>query len=142
MKKCNVAVVGATGLVGSKILEIMEERNFPVEKLYLFSSKKSSGSEINYQGEKYIVEELNENSFERDIDIAFFAAGGSVSAKYALKASKKGIKVIDNSSYFRMDKDIPLIVPEINPEDIKKGYGIYANPNCSTIQSVIFKASL
>lgn len=137
MKKYNVAVVGATGLVGSKILEIMAERNFPVENLYLLSSKKSAGSEVDYQGETYLVEELKEDSFERDIDIALFAAGGSVSGKYAPMVAKKGIKVVDNSSYFRMDEDVPLIVPEINPEDIEKGYGIYANPNCSTIQSVL-----
>lgn len=137
MKKYNVAVVGATGLVGRKIVEILEERNFPVKTLYPMSSKKSAGTKITYNGEEIIVEELTESSFDKDIDIALFAAGGSVSEKFAKIAAKKGVKVVDNSSFFRMDKDVPLIVPEINPEDINYGYGIFANPNCSTIQSVL-----
>lgn len=137
MKKYNVAVVGATGLVGRKIVEILEERNFPVEKLFPMSSKRSAGSSIKFNGEDVIVKELTEESFDTDIDIALFAAGGSVSEKFAKIAVKKGVKVVDNSSHFRMDKDVPLIVPEINPEDVNMGYGIYANPNCSTIQSVL-----
>lgn len=137
MKKYNVALIGATGLVGGKILEILEERNFPVDNLYLFSSKKSSGSNITYNDNNYTVEELNKDSFERDIDIAFFAAGGAISEKFVPIAIKRGIKVVDNSSYYRMDEDVPLIVPEINPEDINIGSGIYSNPNCSTIQSVL-----
>lgn len=137
MKKYNIAVVGATGLVGSKMLEILEERNFPVDNLYPMSSKKSAGKKIPYNGNEYTLEELKEDSFDKNIDIALFAAGGSVSEKFAPIAAKKGIKVVDNSSFFRMNNDVPLIVPEINPEDIKIGYGIYANPNCSTIQSVL-----
>ena len=137
MKKYNVAVVGATGLVGRKMVEILEERKFPVENFYPMSSKKSAGSELEFNGKKYIVEELKEDSFDKAIDFALFAAGGSVSEKFAPIAAKKGVKVIDNSSHFRMDKDVPLIVPEINPEDIGMGYGIFANPNCSTIQSVL-----
>ena len=136
--KVNVAVVGATGLVGSMMLKVLSEKNFPIDKLYLFSSKKSAGSEIEYCGKKYTVEELNENSFEgKDIKIALFSAGGSVSEKYAPIAAKAGVTVIDNSSHFRMNPDVPLVVPEINPEDIKTNKGIIANPNCSTIQSVL-----
>lgn len=136
--KVNVAVVGATGLVGSMMLKVLSEKNFPIDKLYLFSSKKSAGSEVEYCGKKYTVEELNENSFDgKDIKIALFSAGGSVSEKYAPIAAKKGVTVIDNSSHFRMNPDVPLVVPEINPEDIKTNKGIIANPNCSTIQSVL-----
>lgn len=136
--KVNVAVVGATGLVGSMMLKVLSEKNFPIDKLYLFSSKKSAGSEVEYCGKKYTVEELNENSFEgKDIKIALFSAGGSVSEKYAPIAAKAGVTVIDNSSHFRMNPDVPLVVPEINSEDIKTNKGIIANPNCSTIQSVL-----
>lgn len=136
--KVNVAVVGATGLVGSMMLKVLSEKNFSIDKLYLFSSKKSAGSEVEYCGKKYTVEELNENSFDgKDIKIALFSAGGSVSEKYAPIAAKAGVTVIDNSSHFRMNPDVPLVVPEINPEDIKTNKGIIANPNCSTIQSVL-----
>ena len=137
MKKYNIAVVGATGLVGSTILKIMEERKFPVEKLYILSSKKSAGSKIYFMGKEYVAEELNENSFDKPIDIALFAAGGAVSEKYAPIAVEKGIKVVDNSSVFRMNKEVPLVIPEVNPEDIDWNRGIIANPNCSTIQSVL-----
>ena len=137
MKKYNIAVAGATGLVGSTILQVLEERDFPIENIYFFSSKKSAGSSIEFMGSEYMVEELNENSFDKEIDFIFFAAGGAVSQKYAKLAVEKGIKVIDNSSVFRMDKDVPLIVPEVNPEEVFNGYGIISNPNCSTIQSVV-----
>lgn len=137
MKKYNIAVVGATGLVGSTILKIMEERKFPVEKLYILSSKKSAGSKLCFMGKEYVVEELNENSFDKPIDIVLFAAGGAVSEKYAPIAVEKGIKVVDNSSIFRMNKEVPLVIPEVNPEDIDWNRGIIANPNCSTIQSVL-----
>lgn len=137
MKKYNVAVVGATGLVGSTILKVMAEREFPVENLYLFSSMKSAGEKIDYNGVEYVVEELLEDSFDREIDIALFSAGGGISTKYAPIAAAKGIKIVDNSSAWRMDKDVPLVVPEINAEDINFGNGIIANPNCSTIQSVL-----
>lgn len=137
MKKYNVAVVGASGLVGGKILEILAERHFPIENLHLLSSAKSAGTELEYDGKKYVLEELTEASFNQDIDIALFAAGGSVSEKFVPIAIEKGVKVVDNSSHFRMHDDVPLIVPEINPEDINMGPGIYANPNCSTIQSVL-----
>lgn len=137
MKKYNLAVLGATGLVGSTIVEMLEEREFPIEKIYFLASKRSAGSKIKFQNKDYIVEELREESFDKDIDIALFAAGGSISEKYGKLAASKGIRVIDNSSVFRMDKDVPLIVPEVNPEFIKTSNGIIANPNCTTIQAVV-----
>ena len=137
MKKYNLAVMGATGLVGGTILNILEERNFPIENLYLFSSKKSAGQKIEFAGNTYEVEELTEAAFDKDIDIAMFAAGGATSTKYAPLAAQKGIKVVDNSSAFRMDEDVPLVVPEINGDKVLEGNGIVANPNCSTIQSVL-----
>lgn len=136
--KVNLAVVGATGLVGSMMLQVLSEENFLIDKLYLFGSKNSHGEKINYCGKEYEVEELKEDSFDgRGIKIALFAAGGAVSEKFAPIAAKAGVTVIDNSSCFRMDKDVPLVVPEINAEDIKGNKGIIANPNCSTIQSVL-----
>lgn len=137
MKKINVAIVGATGMVGRTFLKVLEERKFPIDNLYLFSSKKSAGSEVEFAGKKYIVEELNENSFDRDIQIALFSAGGSVSEKFAPIAASKGVIVVDNSSAWRMDENVPLVVPEVNPEDIKEHKGIIANPNCSTIQAMV-----
>lgn len=137
MKKVNVAVVGATGMVGRKMLEVLSERKFPIDNLYLFASAKSAGSKINYDGTEYAVEELTENSFDRGIDIALFSAGASTSLKFAPIAASKGTVVIDNSSAWRMDDTIPLVVPEVNPEDVKWNKGIIANPNCSTIQAVV-----
>jgi aspartate-semialdehyde dehydrogenase len=137
MKKVNVAIVGATGMVGRTFLKILEERDFPINNLYLFSSAKSAGSKVEFKGSEYIVEELNENSFDRDIQIALFSAGGSVSEKYAPIAASKGVVVVDNSSAWRMDENVPLVVPEVNPEAIKEHKGIIANPNCSTIQAMV-----
>ena len=137
MKKYNLAVVGATGLVGSTIIEILEERKFPVENIYFLASKRSAGGKINFQNKEYILEELNEKSFDKDIDIALFAAGGAISEKYGKLAASKGIKVVDNSSLFRMDKEIPLVVPEVNSGVIKDTDNIIANPNCTTIQAVV-----
>ncbi len=137
MKKYKVAVVGASGLVGRKMIDVLAERKFPVEKLYLFASAKSAGTRVLFNNKEHIVEELRENSFDRGIDIALFSAGGSVSEKFAPIAASKGTIVIDNSSAFRMDKDVPLIVPEVNPEAINNHQNIIANPNCSTIQSVV-----
>jgi len=137
VKKYNVAIVGATGKVGETFLKVLEEKNFPVDKLYPMASKKSAGINIKFQGKDWTVEELNENSFDKDIDIALFSAGGSISLKYAPIAKAKGVIVIDNSSAWRMEKDVPLVVPEVNPEDVKKHNGIIANPNCSTIQAVV-----
>jgi aspartate-semialdehyde dehydrogenase len=137
MKKPNIAIVGATGLVGSTFLKVLEERDFPFETLYLMSSAKSAGQTINFKGQDYIVEELTEHSFDKPIDIALFSAGGSTSLKFAPIAASKGTIVVDNSSAWRMDKEVPLVVPEVNPQDIEWNKGIIANPNCSTIQAVV-----
>ncbi len=137
MKKINLAVVGATGMVGRTFLKVLEERDFPYNNLYLFASKNSAGSKLKCKGIEYTVEELTENSFDGDIDIALFSAGGNISLKFSPIAAKNGVIVVDNSSAFRMDKDIPLVVPEVNPEDILKHNGIIANPNCSTIQAMV-----
>jgi len=137
MNKYDVAVVGVTGMVGSMILKVLEERNFPIKNLYAFASAKSAGSKIKFNNRDYIVEELNDGSFERHIDIALFSAGGETSKRYSPIAASKGITVIDNSSTFRMNGDVPLIVPEVNPEAVNSNCGIIANPNCSTIQAVV-----
>ncbi|MCK9217683.1 MAG: aspartate-semialdehyde dehydrogenase [Firmicutes bacterium] len=137
MKKYNVAVVGATGMVGRTMLKILQERDFSIDKLYLYSSSRSAGTSIEFNNKKVTVEELTENSFSKEIDIAFFSAGSSTSLKYAQIASANGIVVIDNSSAFRMDKDIPLVVPEVNAHDITNHKGIISNPNCSTIQALV-----
>lgn len=133
----NVAIVGATGMVGRTFIKVLEDRNFPVDKLYLLASSKSAGQKIAFRGTEYMVEELNEKSFERDIQIALFSAGATVSKKYAPIAASCGVTVIDNSSAWRMDNSIPLVVPEVNPQDIWWNKGIIANPNCSTIQMVV-----
>ena len=137
MKKLSIAVVGATGMVGRTFLKVLEEENLPVENYYLFASARSAGSKVQFMGKEYTIEELNENSFDRGIDIALFSAGGSISEKFAPIAASKGCIVIDNSSAWRMDKEVPLVVPEVNPEDIKWNKGIIANPNCSTIQAMV-----
>ena len=142
MKKYNVAIVGATGLVGSTFLQVLAERDFPIENLYLMASARSAGKEVEYRGEKVIVEELTENSFDKPIDFALFSAGGSTSLKFAPIAASKGCVVIDNSSAWRMDPTVPLVVPEVNPEAAFKHNGIIANPNCSTIQMVLVLAPL
>jgi aspartate-semialdehyde dehydrogenase len=134
MKRYNVAVVGATGLVGSKILEILEEREFPIENLNLLASKKSENEKVTFNKKEYKVKVLSEESFDEDIDIAFFAAGGGISEKFVPIAAAKGIVAIDNSSVFRMNPEVPLLVPETNPQAIKDHKNIIANPNCSTIQ--------
>ncbi|NPA55791.1 MAG: aspartate-semialdehyde dehydrogenase [Epsilonproteobacteria bacterium] len=136
----NVAVVGATGAVGEELFKVIEEYNIPVKKMVPLASARSVGKEIEFAANKYKVKELTCEVFEQEeIDIAFFSAGGSVSAKFAPCAASAGAVVIDNTSHFRMDKDIPLVVPEINPEDIAlwQKRGIIANPNCSTIQMVL-----
>ncbi len=139
MKKYNIAIVGASGAVGEELLRVLEEVNFPINTILPLASANSVGIEVECQGKTYKIEELTETVFEgRDIDIAFFSAGGSISAHYAKYAVKAGAVVIDNTSHFRMDPDVPLVVPEVNPEDIElwEDTGIIANPNCSTIQMV------
>ena len=132
----NVAVAGATGAVGRKMLEILEERKFPVATLKALASAKSVGQTLTFNGGPVTVEELNENSFE-GMDISLFSAGASVSRQFAPSAVKSGCIVIDNSSAFRMEPDVPLVVPEVNPDAINSNAGIIANPNCSTIQMVV-----
>lgn len=135
-KKYKIAIVGSTGVVGRTVLKVLEEKNFPNCNYTLFSSAKSAGSKINFLGQTYIICELTENSFDTKFDYAIFCAGGKVSEKFAPIATSKGCIVIDNSSIFRMDPSVPLIVPEVNPEKISENKGIIANPNCSTIQAV------
>ncbi|WP_456404255.1 aspartate-semialdehyde dehydrogenase [Hydrogenimonas sp.] len=139
MRRFNVAVVGATGAVGEEMLRVMEEVEFPVAKLVPLASARSAGGSVEYRGEEVKVKELTESVFaEEEVDIALFSAGGSVSAKFAPFAVEAGAVVIDNTSHFRMDPEVPLVVPEVNPEDIAlwREKGIIANPNCSTIQMV------
>jgi aspartate-semialdehyde dehydrogenase len=131
MKKYNVAILGATGAVGQEFLALIAERNFPFNELKLLASKRSAGKVIDFMGKQYIVEEATDDSF-KNIDIALFA-GGAASKTFAPAAVKHGAVVIDNSSAFRMDPNVPLIVPEVNPEAIRSHQGIIANPNCSTI---------
>jgi aspartate-semialdehyde dehydrogenase len=134
----NVAIVGATGNVGRKFLEILEERDFPIKNLYLFASKRSAGSKLKFRGNEYLVEETaEENIKDKKINFALFSAGGDVSLKFSPIFSSYGAIVIDNSSAFRMDENVPLVVPEVNPEDVKWHNGIIANPNCSTIQAML-----
>jgi len=136
MKRYNVAVVGATGVVGEEMRLVIEERKFPVEKLSLFASGRSAGRAYQFNEEKILVQELKEDSFS-GIDIALFSAGDEVSARFAPLAVKQGTIVIDNCKYFRMDPNVPLVVPEVNPGDLKWHKGLIANPNCSTIQMVV-----
>lgn len=134
----NVAIVGATGNVGRKFLEILAERDFPIKNLYLFASKRSAGLKLYFKDKEVIVEETcPENINNKKIDFALFSAGGDVSLEYAPKFASLGATVIDNSSAWRMNKEIPLVVPEVNPEDLKWHKGIIANPNCSTIQAMV-----
>ncbi|PIQ97631.1 MAG: aspartate-semialdehyde dehydrogenase [Nitrospinae bacterium CG11_big_fil_rev_8_21_14_0_20_56_8] len=135
-EKYNVAVVGATGAVGRRMLAILEERNFPVARVLPLASARSAGQTLPFKGEELLVKELNRDSF-RGIDIALFSAGATISREYAPIAVSAGAVVIDNSSAFRMDKDVPLVVPEVNPNAIGPRPGIIANPNCSTIQMVM-----
>lgn len=138
MKQYVMAVVGATGMVGSKFLQVLEERKLPVSKYYLFASAKSAGKEIDFMGEKHTVIELTpENIKGKDIDVALFSAGGSISKEYAPLFAEMGVTVIDNSSQWRMHDDVPLVVPEVNGEAALSNKGIIANPNCSTIQAMV-----
>ena len=137
-KKYNIAVVGATGAVGKMMIQILLERNFPIKKLYLLASKKSEGKKLKINGEEYLITSLDDFDF-KDTDIALFSAGGEISKKYASVATKNNTIVIDNTSFFRYEKNIPLIIPEVNGDEISKynETGIIANPNCSTIQMLV-----
>ena len=137
MKEYKIAVVGATGVVGEMMRKVLEEKKLPVSEYVFFASKKSAGKKIVFMGKEYEVRELNENSFDEKFDFALFSAGGETSKKFSQIAAKNGCVVIDNSSAFRMDENVPLVVPEVNIEDAKKHNGIIANPNCSTIQAVV-----
>ncbi|HZD60889.1 MAG TPA: aspartate-semialdehyde dehydrogenase [Anaerolineae bacterium] len=136
MKLYNVAIVGATGAVGEEMRAVLEQRDFPIGKLKLLASARSVGKRFTFKGEEIPVEELTKDSF-KDIDVALFSAGASISKEFAPAAVDAGAVVIDNSSAFRMDDAVPLIVPEVNPRDIKKHKGIIANPNCTTIIMVV-----
>lgn len=132
------AVVGATGLVGRMMLKVLEERNFPVGELHLFASARSAGAIMEFKGKKYTVEELTADNIKKaNVKYAIFSAGGDVSKQFAPIFASCGAVAIDNSSYWRMDKNVPLVVPEVNPEAAFKHNGIIANPNCSTIQAVV-----
>ncbi len=138
-KRYNVAIAGATGAVGEELLNVLDELDFPVASILPLASAKSAGAEVEFKGQSYKVQELTESVFAQNpVDIAFFSAGGSVSAKFVPFAVKAGALVIDNTSHFRMQENVPLVVPEVNPKDIKqwRATGIIANPNCSTIQMV------
>ena len=137
MKDLKLAIVGATGLVGMSVIKVLEEKKLPIKSYSLFASKKSAGQKISILGKEYVVEELNESSFDSGFDYAIFSAGGDVSKKYAPIAAQKGCIVVDNSSTFRMDNNVPLVVPEVNFEDCYSHNGIIANPNCSTIQAML-----
>ncbi len=133
---CNLAIAGVTGAVGQEFLKILEQRHFHFDSLRALASSRSAGKKIEFKGKEYIVEQLSEKSFDR-IDIALFSAGGDRSKEFAPAAVKAGAVVVDNSSAFRMDPDVPLVIPEINPEKIKEHKGIIANPNCSTIIGIV-----
>ena len=137
MKKFKLAIVGATGLVGRSVIQVLEEKKLPIESYGLFASKKSAGTKFSILGKEYVVQELTENSFDEGFDFAIFSAGGETAKKFAPIASQKGCIVVDNSSYFRMHDDVPLVVPEVNMEDAFAHHGIIANPNCSTIQAML-----
>ena len=131
-----VAVVGATGAVGQQMINLLEKMDIPVKKLKLLASSRSAGKKVPFQGEELTIEEATPESFS-GVDIALFSAGGTVSKELAPEAVKRGAVVVDNTSAFRLDPDVPLVVPEVNEEDLKNHQGIIANPNCSTIQMVV-----
>lgn len=137
----NVAVAGATGAVGIEMLKTLEKRNFPVKSLKLLASSRSAGKKLSFKGEELVIEELTHDSF-KGIDIALFSAGGGISKEFRQSVTDAGAVMIDNSSAFRMDDDVPLVVPEVNPEDVKNHNGVIANPNCSTIIMLVAVAPL
>ena len=137
MKEYSLALVGATGVVGREARIVLEEMKLPISKYVFFASSRSAGTKLEFMGKEYEVQELTENSFDEGFDFAVFSAGGDTSKKFSPIAASKGAIVVDNSSAFRMDEDVPLVVPEVNPDDISWNHGIIANPNCSTIQAVV-----
>ncbi|MCI8621879.1 MAG: aspartate-semialdehyde dehydrogenase [Clostridia bacterium] len=136
-RKYKLALVGATGVVGRMAREVLEEKKLPISEYVFFSSHKSAGKKIEFMGKEYTVRELKEDSFDEGFNYAIFSAGGETSKKFAVIAKEKGCVVVDNSSAWRMDKEVPLVVPEVNSVEIEKNKGIIANPNCSTIQAVV-----
>ena len=136
MKQYNVGIVGASGAVGNEMLKMVESRNFPVGSLRLFASERSAGKTLKYRGQDIVIEKLDTSS-PKGLDVALFSAGAAVSKEFAPVFAKDNVFVIDNSSAWRMDKDIPLVVPEVNPQDLSADKKIIANPNCSTIQMVV-----
>ena len=136
MKGTNVAIVGATGMVGQEFIKVLEQRSFPMTSVKLYASDRSHGRKMKVRGEELEVKETTPESF-KGIDIALFSAGADISKQFSPIAARAGAVVVDNSAAFRMDPEVPLVVPEVNPEDIKKHKGIIANPNCSTIQMVV-----
>ncbi len=137
MKAYKLALVGATGLVGRTALKVLEEKKLPISEYVFFASKKSAGETLHFLGKEYVVQELTEYSFDSGFDFAIFSAGSETAKKYAPIAASKGCIVVDNSSAFRMEPNVPLVVPEVNSDDLKNHKNIIANPNCSTIQAVI-----
>ncbi len=137
MKTYKFALVGATGLVGRTAIKVLEEYNLPISEIAFFASERSAGSKIKFNGKDYTVRELVDTSFDEGFDFAIFSAGSDVAKHFAPIAASKGCVVVDNSSAFRMEDNIPLVVPEVNSEEIKNNHGIIANPNCSTIQAVV-----
>lgn len=137
MKEYKLAIVGATGMVGRKVLEVIQEYDLPISHCSFFATRKSAGTDFFFRGKQCLVQELKTTSFDEGFDFAIFSAGSEASKFFAPIAAEKGCIVVDNSSAFRMDKDVPLVVPEVNPEAIKNHHGIIANPNCSTIQAVL-----
>ena len=135
-KKYNVCVLGATGMVGGQMMKVLEERDFPIDRFLPLASSRTAGRKVTFKGKEYTVEEAKPESFE-GIEIGLFSAGGKISAMFAPEAAKRNCIVIDNTSHFRMDPAVPLVVPEVNPEAIKRHKGIIANPNCSTAQMVL-----
>lgn len=133
---CNLAIAGVTGAVGQEFLEILQERDFPFDSLKMLASSRSAGKKIEFKGKEYTVEELTKKSFHR-VDIALFSAGASRSKEFGPAAVEAGAVVVDNSSAFRMNPEVPLVIPEINPQAIKENKGIIANPNCSTIIGIV-----
>ena len=136
MSEPHVAIVGITGAVGQEMIQCLEKRNFPISKITLLATARSAGKKVSFKGEEIAVQELTTNSFD-GVDIALFSAGGGISKEFAPSAIESGTVVIDNSSAFRMDPDVPLIIPEINPEAINPNKGIIANPNCTTIVTLM-----